>query len=592
MATTWGIFEDLNNTKTTTTEPIVIDLDSVVLAATNRAPVPWNPDYRFTVFNIAMETMNLDTNRPFWNKEKLSRNFLTPIVTGARTRVIALNGQFYDVTGKRTTIGDVIGARAAVLNDADVHFGAALRAPVALTNSRVAAGNFELHYFSDCLDSTKKESPCLLIYWSSTFVKEGAATDPDIENFMKTGMSASKARWDRKQYRFTAKTDPVGKKIEVRPIYFFEGRTGNPFKCTVKVRPHAQDARADMGLDVAHFIDKNYQQDSTVTPYPEDGENYKPFTMAHELGHATGLHDEYLESLGEDKDWNPILPTFATDQYYGGMPYSCDDASMMVSNWVPRMRNFWYFCRWLNETAEVKTFTFNTEFQIATTKGTARTFTLPEAYKDFYKSAYDEANVTNGAHGKYDLFLYKCGADESTDRMIFHKSGFDGILVVRSKLQWFFDNHDGASWADDKAKLDHLRQFQLQIRTLLNGRFYLNSSTDPLFKKVYIYFVPHYYFEGVTTRDHFEITVKANNTGAVRYPADFNSDGFNSDEFEVDRRQDGVSIFRYVFGLSPTTTNTSGNKVARTDISAAELSFLANWAAGKRGAGISFTVKE
>jgi hypothetical protein len=584
---TSGKFEDLVKNKTSTAEPLVIDLDSIVLTDAALTPIAWNADNRFAVFNIEMTIMNADPNRPFWNKEKLARNFMTPLVTAARTRVVALDGKFYDVTTKRTKTGDVIGARAAVLNDPDGHFGAALREPVA----RVC-GNFELHYFADCLDAAGNASPGLLIYWSCKFEKQDAATDADIENYMKKGMALAKGRWDRKAYRFTPQADPGSKKIEVRPVYFFEGRTAVPFKCTVNVRPDVAGARANMGLDAGNFLDKNYQPNPAAHPYNEDGESYRPFTMAHELGHATGLDDEYLESLEEDKNWNPTLPTFKKDQYYDGMPYSCDDASMMVSNWVQRLRSFWYFCRWLNETAEVKAFTANTVFQIVTTKGKARTFTLPDTYKDFYKSAYGEANVTNGTFGKFDLYLYKCGNDESTDRMIFGKSDFDGILVVRHKLQWFFDDHDGATWADDNAKLDHLRLFQNRVALAMSGRFYMESSTDALFKKIYIYFVPHYYFQGATPSDHFEITVKANNTAAVRFTADFNADGFHDDEFDVDELQNEVSIFRYVLGLAPTTTNTAGNKVPVTSIAAADLRFLAQWVAGKRGGGVTFTVKE
>jgi hypothetical protein len=585
--TTWGPFEDLVKKTTTTAEPLVIDLDSVVLTSAALVPLGWNPDHRFTAFNIGMELMNPDPDRPFWNKEKLTRNFMTPLVTGARPRVVALNGSFYDVTTKRTISGDVIGARAAVLNDPDVHFGAAQRAPVVSL-----AGNFELHYFKDCLDSAGKDSPCLLIYWSCIFEKRDGATDADIENFMKSGMDWSKTRWDRKQYRFTPKTDPAAKNITVRPVYFFEGRTGTPYKCTVYVRPADPTARANMGLDEGNFLAGNHQPSTAGASYVEDGDGYKAFTMAHELGHATGLHDEYLESLAEDKSWSPTLPTFARDQWYNGMPYSCDDASMMVTNFVPRLRSFWYFCRWLNETNEVKAFTANTEFHIVTTKGKARTFTLPEPYKDFYKSAYDETNVSNGTHGEFDLFLYKCGVDESTDRMIYGKSDFDGILVVRSKLQWFFDDHEGAAWANDEAKLDYLRQLQNRIAGRMNGTFYMDSPTDATFKKIFIYFVLHYYFEGATTHDHFEITVKANNTGTARYAADFNADGFHGDEFSVDQLQNEITMFRYVLGLAPTKATASGNKEAIVSIDANDLDFLARWVAAKRGGGVTYTVRK
>jgi hypothetical protein len=47
-----------------------------------------------------------------------------------------------------------------------------------------------------------------------------------------------------------------------------------------------------------------------------------------------------------------------------------------------------------------------------------------------------------------------------------------------------------------------------------------------------------------------------------------------------------------MLGLSPTTTNTAGNKVPVTAIAAGDLQFLAQWVAGKRGGGVSFTVKE
>ncbi|HBC47043.1 MAG TPA: hypothetical protein DCZ43_08355, partial [candidate division Zixibacteria bacterium] len=133
---------------------------------------------------------------------------------------------------------------------------------------------------------------------------------------------------------------------------------------------------------------------------------------------------------------------------------------------------------------------------------------------------------------------------------------------------------------------------QNRIDARLNGKFYLESADDD-FKKVYIQFVPHYYFEGTTIHDHFEITVKANNTGSTRYQPDFNGDNFTSDEFAVDQIQDETAIMRYMLGLAPfqsTNTPAGVTKTAITTINAADLQFVADWVSSKRG-GAAFTVK-
>lgn len=77
-----------------------------------------------------------------------------------------------------------------------------------------------------------------------------------------------------------------------------------------------------MGLRHANFATDSYQ------PKPAQGRTtdsvdslyYERYTFAHEVGHALGLNDEYMEpllipGLGLNAEWYPpILPQFR--QYY------------------------------------------------------------------------------------------------------------------------------------------------------------------------------------------------------------------------------------------------------------------------------------
>ncbi len=568
------------NGNSSSTNPIVFELDTVVITDEDlEYQENWERSNRFTSFNIKMEINNPDTNKPYWTQGTVDRNFFPMGVLGNHPRVLAVNGRFYDITDKRSIEGDVIGARAAVLNDESVHYGDDIRRPV------MSIGNFELHYFKDCLDSSDTPVSVLLIYWSCKFVLQSGATNANLTDFQKYGMINSKRRWERKRYRFRSKANPSSG-IQVVPVYFFEARESAPFKCTVKLRAPSAEARSNMGISEANFATDDYHGYGTSIA-DIDGISFNNFTMAHELGHAIGLGDEYLESLEEDNPtnvpdaelWNPPLPQF--DQYYPGMPYSCDPHSIMHINRAPRLRHLWYFCRWMNETDEVKSLTNNTEFQISYIAKNYNYY-LINSMKNFYEPVAENTGYDNGDYGKFDLFLYKIGNDETTELVYPGKTGFDGILVVRHKLQWFFRNYGGNTWANTNAKLRYLRNFQTSVDLMVNRKYYLENPSDDELKKVYIYFEPNYYFGGYTVRDHFEITVRANSGTGINYQPDFYRDGFDSDEFAVDANQNPISIYRYVLGLRP--YNIEGtNKVSNNTITIDELRFLETWISGERG---------
>jgi hypothetical protein len=564
------------NGNTTYSNPLVFELDSVVLTDDEcEWESDWNRNNRFTFFDIKMSISNPDGSKPYYTTGTVDSDFFSMGVTGDHPRVISVNGKFYDITDKRST-GDLIGARAAVLDDEQVHYGDDIQRPVSSMT-----GNFELHYFKDCLDVDDNVVSALLIYWSCKLGCGTGTTNADITNFQQSGMINAKQRWEQKGYKFKPQS---GVNPEAIPVFFFEARESNPFKCTVTLHP-AGNGRSSMGITSGDFMSDDYQQDAATADPDVDNQMYGWFTMAHEIGHAMGLDDEYAESVPEDNStditdgscWNPPLPQF--DQYYPGVPYSCDTLSMMQKNKAPRLRHLWYYCRWINATDEVKNLSSNTVFKVHHA-GKNYNYSLIEDYINFYEPAYDEEDFDNGDYGEFDLFLYKIGNDETTDRLITGQSNFDGILVVRSKLQWFFDNYLTHTWSSTTAKLRYMRDFHTRIDQVMNNKYYLECSSDSEFKKVYVFFKPHYKYAGSTPSDHFEITVKANSGATVNFQPEFFEDDFDDDDFEIDARQDFVSIYRYILGLVPYEGNPRQSK---TSIASNELNFLATWIGSQRG---------
>jgi hypothetical protein len=608
-------FVKLNLQPTSSTGPIIFCLDDVVLVDENMNPIPWHATNRVTVFSKDMLIGNPETDKPYWTNGTFNVNYLPVFQTGRAARVVALKGDFFDATTKRTTIGQVLGARAATKNDTLVHAKAHCKEPVT-----AGAGHFDLHYFPGCIDASGAPCSVLMIYWSCKLTK-GSITvgDADVNNFRKTGMIKAKERWEEKRYYFNVRQDPANKRIKVIPIFFFED---NPLKssphCIVKIQnPTDPDFRSSMGISSANFALDTFEEDTSDAGAAEDNGSFFWFTMAHELGHGTGLDDEYIESIEEDNRdnleevdvWAPVLPAFS--QYYPGMPYECDAGSMMVNNRAPRLRHLWYFCRWLNETAAVKTLTENSLFEIAhegTQNATAKHFRyfLEEAVKNYYKPVHEEKPAANGGHGKFDLHLYQLGNDETTDEdyvpLVPGKSGFDGILAVLIKIDWHFSADHGQSWAINAAaspkvheKLMFLKKVEKKAAQLCNRLYALECPLNRDLKKIALLFRLMYSYSGNAAGRHFKITVKANDGTAVPYEADYMKTGFSNSTFTMDETQDVANLMRYLLGVPPyqVVNNPDGTqtKTALNALGAADLGFLAAWVQNKTGSANAYTVQ-
>lgn len=579
-----GKYEEAAVSETNIKEPLTFSFDDIVLVKEDFTPVTWKPEYRFTMFSAEFNINFPDIDRPYFTNNTSDRNCLTSIIAGEDVRAVALHGRFYDVTTYRVKKGEILGARAGVLNMGEVHLWERRREPVVS-----GAGHYDIHYFSECIDSKGEECSVLLVYWCAHLkIGVGNVTETDLDNFRREGFIGSKKRWESKRYFFEPEKDPKSRGIKVIPKFFFEEnlQVSKPH-CIVNIHdPSDPNYRSSMGLDSSDLSKDTFKEEPKSGSTMEDNYNYAWYTMAHELGHASGFDDEYLESIEKDNKWNPVLPKF--NQWYDGMPYSCDEVSMMMINMCPRLRYFWIQCRWLNENSKVKRLTEDTVFRVRhegfhKSRQHIFKYYLPSAAADFYKAACYDNNQKNGSYGKFDLFLYQLGQDETTNgfyvKLITNQSDFDGILVVRVKNIWSFKNYTGNNdndWMSDEDKLNIMRGFQKEIKELFNKRFWLLKKIQGnKLNKIYIYFLPHYQFEGNSSSEHFHVTVRADDSVSGN-PF---SEVFSGNRITIGTLTNSIMVFRYMLGLPIHTDR--GDEI--TNISLSELSFLSKWVEGKSG---------
>ncbi len=286
---------------------------------------------------------------------------------------------FYHISKRRTenvagfdfSKDHILGARAARINDADVSGSKAIIGSTGsadVTSDYVAkdCGNFDLYYLHGCGLSDKKIVSALVLYWSGRFKVDAGngGTATDRVHYETKGFQNAMERHAAKDYQVEKVNG--SEEILIRPFSLFEAKQdisvaaggtiqrGGKHKCLVTLVSDAQGSW--MAINTAQFRTSGYADESkpfgsspgdpddplnTVADY--DGSTTKRLTVAHELGHASGLDDEYVSSVS---GFSPV-PKFT--QYYPGMPYSIDNLALMTGNHATRMRHMWGRVNWLND---------------------------------------------------------------------------------------------------------------------------------------------------------------------------------------------------------------------------------------------------
>ncbi len=295
-------------------------------------------------------------------------------------RIVVFCGGVYDVFDKRSAETDngfnfanshVLGARLALLEDADVHVKKEVTGQTAddVTNVYTLehTGNFELHYLHNCADFDGKMLSYLLIYWSCRFRAVNvpaqhltAGTAADITNHRQHGMVNAMKRLN-KDYLIVKDVDDPD--IKIRPFHFMEAKNdtnGGAHKCMVNIVDNLKTDGTASGAWMSYTSSQLRQNSYCPQPtyfggadpenniHDTDDQTYAPQTNSHEFGHATGNWDDYLYNFVDpnDKTWSGLAKYVQPYTSEGG-PYTCDRLSRMRHNRTPRLRNFWRFVNWL-----------------------------------------------------------------------------------------------------------------------------------------------------------------------------------------------------------------------------------------------------
>ena len=452
---------------------------------------------------------------------------------------------------------------------------------------------------------------------------------------LETGLYNCMERWNgmsgKKDYHLKLDTDPGTVKIELEPYVIFEPKQvikykndgsstvierGGKHKCLVNVKDME---RSNMAPSEGNFGPSTWNPSGSASSADYDGATGKRLTVAHELGHSTGLDDEYLEKLwikytksGTKSYFYYTVPQYG--QYYHGMPYSIDRSSMMRSNKLIRMRHFWCRVNWLNgeggSGTPLRRFLKGAQFKIThdvkrtpSGGGAAVTKTLeyklPRNLRDIYRRAFYERNYNFGTAAKVakgDIIVYKL-ADDEWNRSLDKPNSFeayDAIAVLRMNVSVSFkpavyaDEDDRvagdtgfvASTWNWSQRRTWLRSLQTAMRTTYFGKFRLQGASG-LYKNTLVIIIPHFKITSpravpgqsgslwVKGSTHFKINVSKGNsnfaatsTGTITMTV---GDGCNVNK-----------IVRRFFGLG-TAVNTA---LTKTDLPQLEAWATANLSGG------------
>ena len=337
-----------------------------------------------------------------------------------RARIIHFRDGFYTIGSVRTTVtagwqanGFVLGARAAVRNDQTYHqrWLMAWNNPTSPPEYH-ATGDYELHYFHRLFYADSKPISYLIKYVSISFMGDTRAGQtipawtPDITNFIDIGIYNAMDRWNVKKLYFEERTNTAANTVDptlVFPMSFFDERetfhvaAANPanhptnidfedtnhitplwsngefrtaqqnalggrsrylaFVCTAAQRAFQWEIRTFSSSPYSIFVlgANDYQDNGSIMNETPEG-SFGFLTFAHELGHATGLPDEYLRDGFEIEQQpavaggQPVSSTF-TSYDQGWIPYeteSTTNMSIMQNNHTPKMHHHWYVLHFLN----------------------------------------------------------------------------------------------------------------------------------------------------------------------------------------------------------------------------------------------------
>lgn len=588
--------------------PLVVNLDDMVLLrdATHLETVAAGDNY--AVFDLMGDVVEPNADEPYLSDARNRNGNYFPCQDGGAFAVY-FKGKYYFAHGKRVPANlRRAGLRAAVLND---HVNRAIREPVV-----EAAGNLEENYFHAVDLRNDKIISYVICLWTCKFQRIAGASaadrqtiDDGILAYKQSGLTNCKLRHEEPDFDILDKQNRAPLMVKVLKHFVAWDDAGR--KCTVTV--HNGNGRDNMGLTSASFNAANWEAWGGGWASAAGR-----FTAAHELGHAMGLDDDYLEppgAWGNDGWTSPVIPRFA--QWVKGNPLAGDSNSLMNSNEEFRHRMVFHHVDWLNSDAAIRRLTGDIRFMA---KNPQHEYYLPPKQdRNFlatatrhihYMPVLSAAAHNNGAHGRMDLVLYKLGRDQ-TCRNIVAGQDFDSILCVILYIRW---NFQGGAWTEDE-KRTFIQGKYGALLTLINQKKYLGTSEagSTYFRKIYLQFRLCFHEGGNSDENsellaaghipwHFTVNVQKTVGGTAPRAPSYHTAGFQASTLDVDQSSAQVPWFRYMLGLDAATitpgTGTPPGPATVTEtttVSNADLAFLSTWAnsaLNTAGIGAGYTVRD
>jgi hypothetical protein len=599
--------------------PLQAILDDMALLQANGAALEaLAATDRYAVFGLDGEVSDPDPDQPYFSKARNGgANYFA--LRGDAAFAVHLKGNYYFAHHARVPANLAgAGLRAAVRGSQVTRD---IRMPMV-----TYAGNIQENYFHGVDYRDGKVVSYLIAHWSCKLARSGTVAAADfgtvdaaIADYKKFGMVYGKKRHEEPGFEVIDKEARARQLTKV--LKHFVAWDSPSAKCQVNV--HNGGDRDQMGLDAAIFDASNWQA-------THGGWRTHPggwFTAAHELGHACGLADDYMEPPGAwgSSAWSaPIVPCF--NQWVKGCPLAEDTGSLMGPGCLGiRPRQVFHHVNWMNTDPAIRALTGDVRFLVKNGRNEyfipPRPITKPPAAGDrnflkdetrhiHYTPVDEQSGLAHGATGNMDLVLYKVGNDQTLKVLVPGKE-FDAILCVCLYVRWTFQDVGALVWSTAD-KENFIKSKYDAISTLINRKKYLGTSNSTHFRKIYLLFRLHFHegadsdenemwqSRGTYIQPHFDITAwRANPAHRPRTPS-YHTTGFNASAFEVDESSHPVPWFRYMLGLEAAKIRAASrlrraSVTEKTTVKNSDLGFLRDWANDKLGAaglGSGYSVKD
>lgn len=475
--------------------------------------------------------------------------------------------------------GFVIGARMAMKNDSVYHVVAELYTAVQEYRS---TGDFELHYFHHLYLEGDTPVSFVVPHTSLSFMADSrdsnpalVPTDAEVQSMMNEGTYYCMEHWNRKRYYFEEKNAIIGSTV-LRLFYFFDEK--ETFTVTppvggfnidfddranhVALFSHAAIATAQQNAvggrsrfltlvcpdedpvsnwgpayqwairneGAQHYslfkLNKSAGADQPNqfpgVPVTEHGDSFGALTYAHELGHAVGLPDEYINNTYlPDPTFALSFPDF--NQFYIAYSMLENGTSMMNSNGAPRLHHCWYYLHLINDllsVAPMNAMLGGKEFVIRLDRNANWTYRFHRHLDVDSATEYQKPrDVTNPMRNdnqhqlsanplkRINLAVYDTAGDESSHRY-FHwnqVNPYQAVLVIRVLLQIEFI---GADWTPVRRR-DRIQEFNSTWENWREHYRLINGNRD--IDRIYVHFLAGYTDDPAAVNVNYRVQLQWSN---------------------------------------------------------------------------------